>query len=141
MPTVAPIAVAITPTTSESRARKRMQRPNSSVPSGNSADGLARACGRSCRSGSWGAARPAKRASATRARMTPRPTTARRCLAKRRTPSLIADPWVEPAVEQIHEKIDEDEDHGDQQHAALDDRVVALEDGGHREPAHAGPRE
>src|SRR5215470_15294690 len=41
--------------------RERMQRPNSSVPSGNSREGPARAWGRSWRMGSWGAScRPAR---------------------------------------------------------------------------------
>src|SRR6266446_4306724 len=144
MPVVAPMPVAITPTKSESlapkRMRERMQRPNSSVPSGNSADGPARAYGRSWRMGSCGAIRRAPNARTTSPRMTASPITASRCFAKRRQISFIADARVEPAVEEIHQQIDEDENDGDQQHASLHHRIVALEDGRYREAAHAGPR-
>src|SRR6266702_4148887 len=136
MPTAAPMAVAMTPTRSERRApkrmRERMQRPNSSVPRGNSADGPASAWGRSWWRGSCGATWGAARASTI---------TARRCLEKRRQTSLIADPWIEPAVEKIHGEIHEHEHHGHQEHAPLHHRIVALENGRHGEAAHARPRE
>src|SRR5215471_7133049 len=132
MPTAAPMAVAMTPTRSDSlapyRMRERMQRPNSSVPSGNSADGPARARGRSWRIGSWGATRGAASARRISTRISPSPATARRWRRKRRHISLIADARIEPAVEQVHGEVHEHEHHGHEEHTSLHHRVVALED-------------
>src|SRR5438552_2317941 len=144
MPAEAPMAVAMTPTSSDCRApktmRERMQRPNWSVPRGNSVEGLASAWGRSCWIGSWGATCRAASATRESATMTPRPISASRCRAKRRH-SFIANARVEPAIEDVHEQIDQDEHDGDEQHAALHDRVVTLEDGRDGKAPHTRPRE
>src|SRR5258708_28547240 len=43
-------------------------------------------------------------------------------------PSAQADARIEPAVQQIHEQVDEHEDGGDQQHQALDQIEVRSEE-------------
>src|SRR5262247_2886606 len=145
MPTAAPMAVAMTPTRSDSlapyRMRERMQRPNSSVPGGNSADGPARARGRSWRIGSWGATRGAANARRISTRISPSPATARRWRRKRRHASFIADARIEPTVEQIHGEVHEHEHHGHEQYTSLHHGVVALEDRRHGQTPHSGPGE
>ena len=47
----------------------------------------------------------------------------------------LLDAGVEQSVEQVGHEVHEDEERGDHEDAALHDRVVALADGGHDEPA------
>src|SRR5688572_536404 len=54
---------------------------------------------------------------------------------------LVADARVEEHVAQVHREIDQHVCGGEDQHHALDDRVVAPEDRVDREPADAGERE
>src|SRR5688572_31119530 len=51
------------------------------------------------------------------------------------------DPGIQEAIEQVHEDIDDDEEHGDDEHAALHQRVVALDDRGQQHPSDAGDGE
>src|SRR5262249_8064624 len=55
--------------------------------------------------------------------------------------SLIPDPRVEVAVEEINPEVDEGEGQGDDQDAALDQREVAGQDPLDHEGAHPRPRE
>ena len=53
----------------------------------------------------------------------------------------MAHPWVESGVEQIDEEVDQHEADGDDDHDALDDEEVLLEDGGPDLRAEARQRE
>src|SRR5262245_55202047 len=57
------------------------------------------------------------------------------------TPSLIADPRIQPGVGQIHDQVERHQGHGHRHHVRLHDRIVTEEDRLHRQPAHAGERE
>jgi hypothetical protein len=50
-------------------------------------------------------------------------------------------PWIDPAVRQVGGQVDGDVAHGDDQHAALDQRVVAGLDAEQCEASEAGPGE
>src|SRR2546423_10625011 len=52
-------------------------------------------------------------------------------------PSRQADARIEPAIEQIHEQVHEDEDGGDQQHQALNEVEIAARGGVDEELADA----
>src|ERR1700730_4224359 len=51
----------------------------------------------------------------------------------------VPDPRVEPPIQEIDREGRADEDESGHEDGGLDERVVALEDGGHREAAHARP--
>src|SRR5262245_62951034 len=51
------------------------------------------------------------------------------------------DPGIEEAVERVETVVDDDEDHGADQHDRLHQGIVAVEDGLDREAADPGPGE
>src|SRR5690554_4247393 len=55
--------------------------------------------------------------------------------------SVIADPRVDKAVDQVHQQVDDDERDGYKQHGALHHGVVAREHRGDQHAAHPGPGE
>src|SRR5690554_5378830 len=55
--------------------------------------------------------------------------------------SVIADPWVDQAVEQVHQQVDDNEGNGDQQNRTLDRGIVAGQNGLHQQSADARPGE
>src|SRR5262245_36521246 len=145
-PATAASAVAARPTTSEMRAPKRSRlrrsRPNSSVPSGCPAVKM----GASRRAvsmafGSRGASQGASRASTAIAATRTRPNSAALLRRNMRMTSVIADARVEDRVEEIHHEVDDHEGGGDEEHAALHQRVVARLDGAHHHGAEPRPRE
>src|SRR5712692_1883895 len=145
-PTRAARAVAVRPTTREMRAPKRRRlrrsRPNSSVPSGCPAVRMgARRRAVSMTSGSRGASHGASTASTAMTATSPRPKRAELLLRNRRTRSVIADARVENGVEEIDDEVDEHEGRGDEEHAALDERIVARLDGAHHHGAEPRPGE
>src|SRR3984893_10006806 len=145
-PTRAARAVAVSPTTREMRAPKRRRlrrsRPNSSVPSGCPAVRMgARRRAVSMTSGSRGAIHGASTASTAMTATSPRPKRAALLLRNMRTRSVIADARIEDRVEKIDHEVDEHEGRGDEEHAALDERVVAGLDGAHHHGAEPRPRE
>src|SRR5438132_2124910 len=145
-PTRAARAVAVSPTTREMRAPKRSRlrrsRPNSSVPSGCPAVRMGeRRRAVSMTSGSRGAIHGASTASTAMTATSPRPKRAELLLRNMRTRSVIADAWIEDGVEEIDHEVDEHEGCGDEEHAALDERIVAGLDGPHHHGAEPRPGE
>src|SRR5438093_885520 len=143
-PTSAARAVAVSPTTREMRAPKRSRlrrsRPNSSVPSGCPAVRMGeRRRAVSMTSGSRGAIHGASTASTAMTATSPRPKRAELLLRNMRTRSVIADARIEDGVEEIDHEVDEHEGRGDEEHAALDERVVARLDGPHHHGAEPRP--
>src|SRR5438094_10127258 len=156
------MATETKPATSETRVpqitRDSTSRPTLSVPSRWARPGRARVLARFCLSGSWGARTGARSAVSAATRSTAAPNGARRARAARRTTtqrrsgsgrvavgweraeagSAMADPRVDPAVDEVDHQVAQDEAHGDQQHNALHQRVIAGEDGAADEPADAG---
>src|SRR5262245_29740609 len=154
-------------TSRDSRApwtsRDRRSRPNTSAPSGSAQLGPAIRSWGTIRSGlgrgSWSAAAPTARnvptmrSPARAARFRTNGVRLWRLSISRRTgvgelagrqslpPSIQADPGVEPAVEDIDERVGGDEEDGDDEHRPLDQRVVALVDGCQEHPAEARHRE
>ena len=49
--------------------------------------------------------------------------------------SAISDPRIDPAIEEVHQQVAQDEADGDEQHHALHERVVPREDRVHHEAA------
>src|SRR5215472_499465 len=145
-PASAASAVAARPTTSEMRAPKRRRlkrsRPNSSVPRrwppvkmGASRRAVSMA------SGSRGASQGATTASTAITTTRARPKRAAALRRNTRTTSVIADARVEYRVEQVDHEVDEHEGGGDEQHAALHQRIVAGLDGAHHHGAEPRPGE
>src|SRR6267142_1219316 len=62
------------------------------------------------------------------------------CIAATAT-SAGAGARIEEAIEEVDREVDGDEHHCRDEHGALDDRVVAVVDGLHGQPADAGPGE
>src|SRR5690606_21844425 len=136
--------------------RDRMSRPTSSVPSTNrqeppssQAGGCSKAS-RYCMDGSCGAISPAKIATSSMTTMVHRPISAPRLRLKSCQKDLngpggaetetvalevvpmsvsspaMADARIGQPIQDIDAHIDDDDEGGDHQHAALDDRIVAL---------------
>src|SRR5574337_126995 len=133
-----------------------MSRPRWSVPSQNWPEGRARVWVASVAMGSWMARKSAKmavttiksirkppaapsgffrqkrqRTATTRARGSPTPTGAVSSIPSAVTIErlfAIAHPWIEPAVEHIHEQVREDHHDGDEHDQVLNDWVVPPED-------------
>src|SRR6267142_1971544 len=152
------MATEPSPATSETRVpqitRESTSRPTLSVPRRWARPGLARTLPRSCLSGSYGATMSAASITTTpkgarRVRAACRSTTHRRsrtggavtARAMAGAGSAISDPRIDPAVEEIHEQIAQDEADGDEQDHALHERIVAREDGVHHQAPHAGQGE
>src|SRR5262245_27996166 len=131
------------PTRSESRipwtTRAKRSRPKSSVPNQWRRDGGARVARTSRAVGSVVTIVGSTTASATTASTIAPPAIARRCRPRRRhttapdagamsaTPraaSAIPDLGIQIGVEHVYDEVDQDDDGGDQQEAALDQRVV-----------------
>ena len=55
--------------------------------------------------------------------------------------SSVADPWIEHGVEQVDDQVHDNVGEAEHQHDALDDRIVAAQDGVHDEAANAGDGE
>src|SRR5215470_4995979 len=146
--------------------RERMSRPSWSVPRKYSElPPASQAGGRRRRAtswsrGSWGASRGAASATAMFKRTMARPMAPARLRTRAETSRLrgdrgatrvgsagkgvtlrVPDPRIEPAVEQIHEQVRQHEDQRGHEHGRLHQGIVALEDGRHRKPADARPRE
>src|SRR5215470_3947140 len=143
-PASAASAVAARPTTREIRApwsnRLKRSRPNSSVPSQwPGVKGRASRRVVSMASGSCGASAGATTAAIATRTTRQSPSSAPPLLPNARATSLIADPRVEDRVEEIHDEIHQHERRGDQQHAALDQRVVTRLDRSHHHRSEAGP--
>src|SRR5712692_8049498 len=145
-PTRAARAVAVSPTTREMRAPKRSRlrrsRPNSSVPRGWPAVRTgARRRAVSMTSGSRGAIHGASTASTAMTATSPRPKRAELLLRNMRTTSVIADARIEDGIEEIDDEVDEHEARGDEEHAALDEGIVARLDRAHHHGAEPRPGE
>src|SRR6266702_6829589 len=148
------------PATSDTRVpqitRASTSRPTLSVPRRWAGPGCASAWPRSCLSGSSGETTGARIATATAASITATPNGASRAPAARRSirhrrartgrgaagwamaaGSAIPDPRVDPAIEEVHQQVAQDEAYRDEQHDALHERVVAREDRVHHETADA----
>src|SRR5215470_10836586 len=147
------MATEPSPATSETRVpqitRESTSRPTLSVPRKWARPGLARMLPRSCRSGSYGETTGARTATTSATSTTTAPRGARRVRAAWRSTSqrrsrageavvararaaagsAISDPRIDPAIEEIHEQVAQDEADGDEQDHALHERVVAREDG------------
>lgn len=54
--------------------------------------------------------------------------------------SVIAHPWIDQGIDDIHGNVDQHESEAEQQHGALDQRVVAGHDPLHHEPADTRQR-
>src|SRR5207302_4129370 len=107
--------------------------------------------------GLWGASMLWPSAIRTSAATIPVPTTAPLCLRTRGTPraqgartpravrgtaaSAIPDPWVDRGVDHVYRQVDQDVAHGDEEHHALHEREVLVQDGVHQQPADPGPPE
>src|SRR5882724_4532673 len=102
-----------------------MSRPNSSAPSTYLAPGVARFSIRLCRAGSSGASHGASAA------LTAIPTRS----------SLATDAGIEQPVGEVDEEIDDDEGEREDEHGALQQDVVAREDGLHHQAAEPRPGE
>src|SRR5713101_3526379 len=74
-------------------------------------------------------------------RRRPRPDRGERDAASARVGGTlrVPDSRVEPSVQEIDQEVREHEDERGHEHCGLHQRVVSLEDGGHREPPHTGP--
>src|SRR5216684_8832325 len=159
------MATEPSPATSETRVpqitRESTSRPTLSVPRRWARPGLARTLPRSCLRGSWGDTMGASTATMSAASITTTPRGARRVRAACRSTthrrsrtgtevaahtmtgagSAISDPRIDPAIEEIHEQVAQDEADGDEQDHALHERIVAREDGVHHQAPHAGEGE
>src|SRR5262245_25091090 len=112
-------------------------RPRSSVPNAWARDGGDSGAATEAK-GSVGASTLANSASATSARVRPRPTAPPE--ARSRT-SLIADAWIQPRVCHVGDEVGADDGEGGQQEQAEEDRDVAGLDGREQELAKPRPRE
>src|SRR5216684_1285447 len=154
------MATEPSPATSETRVpqitRESTSRPTLSVPRRWARLGLARTLPRSCLKGSWGDTMGASTATMSAASITTTPRGARRVRAACRSTthrrsrtgtevaahtmtgagSAISDPRIDPAIEEIHEQVAQDEADGDEQDHPLHQRVVPREDRVHHEAAH-----
>src|SRR5215470_6431753 len=92
-------------------------------------------------SGSRGASQGATTASTAIATTRARPKTAAVLRRNTRTTSVIADARVEHRVEQVNHEVDQHESGSDEQHASLDQRIVAGLDGPHHHGAEPRPGE
>src|SRR3990172_12514635 len=120
-----------------------MSRPNSSRPSQLSREGPSRVRSRLVSYGSYGARRGASRPARRKAKMITPPTSPARlrlnwrhtraappangrveATSGRSTVSLIADPRIHHGVEDVHDKIDDDEGQRDDKHRCLYDGIV-----------------
>src|SRR5437899_304572 len=160
-PTIPPTTTAAKPTSSETRApwiiRERTSRPRWSVPSTCALPSAAESVGAASRArsdwrtGSCGAITGAASAITTSSKTnTPPPSAIRRVRRPRLgwtagaapgARSARSDAGIEEAIDQVDAEVDHDEEHGGQEHRALDDGVVAVVDRLDREPADARPRE
>src|SRR5215475_15983507 len=143
------MATETKPATSETRVPQIMRastsRPTLSVPRRCARLGGASVWPRSCLRGSYGEIAGAKIATTSAASRTATPNGASRAPAARRSarhrgegrgaaagpraraPSARPDPGVDPAIQEIHREVRQDEAHRDQQHHALDERIIAGE--------------
>src|SRR3984893_2505144 len=144
------IATAPSPSSIEMRApwmtRLRMSRPKSSVPSGWLRLGACRRSLDLTLMGSYGASTGARRAVATRPRMSRPPSAPSglpRMTRSRDMPGRLAEPdaRVEEAVHHVDHQIQRDDAGGQEQVDALDDGVVPPGDGVEQELSHAGDDE
>src|SRR5262245_16284596 len=164
-PATTAIATEPSPAMSDTRVpqitRDSTSRPTLSVPSRCARLGFARAWPRSCLSGSWGDSTGARSAAAIANTITAAPKGASRARAARFSTthrlavprddaagpasagarSAIPDSRIDEAIEQVHDEVRGDEAHRDQQHHALDQRIVARKHGVHHEPPNAGQGE
>src|SRR5206468_10644991 len=113
-----------------------MSRPNSSAPSRYLAAGLVRISMRLGRAGSSGASHGASAALSARTTTRTRPRSARRFRQKRAQAvigrsSLPPHAGIEQPVGEVDEEIDDDEGEREDEHGALQQDVVAREDGFH----------
>src|SRR5438093_816323 len=155
------MATEPSPATSETRVpqitRESTSRPTLSVPRRWARPGLARTLPRSCLRGSWGDTTGASTATTRAASITTTPRGARRVRAACRSTahrraltggaatgpattaagSAISDPRIDPAIQEIHEQVAQDEADGDEQDHTLHERIVAREDGVHHQAPHA----
>src|SRR5690625_695424 len=140
------ISTGIVPVSSDTRApwtmRLNTDRPYSSVPNQLSLEGGCSRSRRFCCAGGWSAMTGANTAIRTSSTMMMRPSTAMRLRRKRRsggalssplrrtgTPaSAITDPRVQQGVGQVHQQVDHDEHHRDEQDGALHERSVLSTD-------------
>src|SRR5262245_51422598 len=144
--------------------RESMSRPSGSVPSGKRGSPPSTQAGgslakpRNCSIGECGASNGANTAIRQMAMTMTRPITAPRFSRKdrqnsrrgpgtawreglRATSAGMADPRVDDAVEHVDQEIEEDDDTGDQQDAALEGRIVAPADRFDEPVADARPGE
>src|SRR6185503_17758146 len=139
VPIDAEVATTVRPTRNEMRApartRDRMSRPSSSRPNGCADVGPARRSASSCVAGST-----CTRNGPTMAAATPT-STMTAPMRSMRSDLLVPDARIEQTVGDIREEIHRDVGDGDQQNAALDQRVIAERDRLNEEPADARPRE
>src|SRR5712692_6588821 len=133
LPATTASATETRPATRETRVpqitRESTSRPTLSVPRRWARPGLARALPRSCLRGSWGDTMGASTATprgARRVRAAWRSTTHRRSRtggavtprAMAEAGSAVSDPRIDPAIEEIHEQVAQDEADGDEQNHA-----------------------
>src|SRR6185503_15803296 len=143
------IATETKPASSDTRVpqmtRDITSRPTLSVPSRWARSGRASALPRFWRSGSCGATRGAASAPTRATSSTAAPNGASRALAARRRTlqrrSAVADAGVDEPIEQVDHQVADDEADGDQQHDALNERIVAREHRVDHEATDAGQRE
>src|SRR6266536_5549048 len=141
--------------------RESTSRPTLSVPMRWERSGLARVWPRSCLSGSYGEITGAKSAATIARSITTTPSGPKRVRAAcRRTVhrrarsrpgrearamaaagSAISDPGIDPAIEQVHGQVAQDEAHRDAQDHALHQWIVAREYRVHHEAPHPGQGE
>src|SRR2546421_10770212 len=122
-----------------------MSRPNSSAPSRYLPPGLARFSIRVCRVGSSGASHGASAALSASTTTSARPSSASRFRQKRlhalaviRWSSLASHAWIEQAVGEIDQEVDDDEGEREDEDGPLQQDVVAREDRLHHQTAEPG---
>src|SRR2546430_2071589 len=155
LPTSVAAATENTATCIERRApnstRLKRSRPSASVPNGNSALGAARRSDESC-NGSRRGRNPTPRAIAAYTATMTRPVSAMgsRAIAAstrvRPRPSAAgalreADSGIQVAIQKVHDDVERDKEDRDREDSALNERVVALHDGGEKHAADARDRE
>src|SRR5437762_274460 len=148
-PTSVAAATDSTATCMERRApnstRLKRSRPSASVPNGNAGVGAARRSDESC-SGSRSGRRPTPSATAAKIATIARPTraTGSRAIAastparpKRNVAGALreADSGIQVAIQKVHHDVECHEQDRDREDSALNQRVVALHDGGEEHAA------
>src|SRR5258708_3147501 len=121
--------------------RLKTSRPRSSVPKRCADDGPCSMSRGTSAIGSWVAMSGAKSAVSSSAPKSASPEAPNGDRMSRRSTSRIADPRIEPGIQQIDDEIRDEGRDGDQQHGPLDHREVTIEDGLYRKEADAGPAE